>query len=163
MHSPDGLIVRPTSLGKGVFATRLFQKGEMICVFQGEVYTYESLPKEYDEHCLQLDDDLYQGSSGEIDDYFNHSCEPNAGLRFEDKQITLITLRAIQPDEEITWDYSTDSNDENWEMQCLCGSIHCRKIVKAFQYLPLSLRKHYAHLGIVPPFLLKSLPLSSRH
>ncbi len=59
-----------------------------------------------------------------LDNFLNHSCEPNLGYDFEDN---VITMREILPDEELTIDYGcfTVNFDERWE--CRCGAQSCRK------------------------------------
>jgi hypothetical protein len=68
--------------------------------------------------------------------------------------VRLIALKAIEPGEEIRFDYSTTISD-GWTMLCLCGSPSCRGLVKAFQLLPAEVQLRYAMLQIVQPFILR--------
>lgn len=56
------------------------------------------------------------------ENFVNHSCDPNLDRNH-------VALRDVEPGEELTVDYSQFS-DENWEMECNCGSKNCRGIVK---------------------------------
>ncbi|MEI6155402.1 MAG: SET domain-containing protein-lysine N-methyltransferase, partial [Deltaproteobacteria bacterium] len=75
----------------------------------------------------------------------NHSCEPTCGFR---GQITLVAMRDIKRDEQITFDYAmTDwgSPELGWtEMRCACGSALCRGHVgfKDWESPDLQLRYH---------------------
>ena len=102
---------------------------------------------------LQIGRDRYMGPSGRIDDLINHSCSPNAGLRFTDDGVFLVALRPIAPGEEIAWDYSTTLADPDWSMQCACGSPECRGVIRAFALLPAEVQDRYRAMGIVAPYL----------
>jgi len=72
--------------------------------------------------------------------YFNHSCEPNCGIK---GTVTVVALKNIKKDEEMTFDYSITECDNMWEMKCTCGSKNCRKIVRSIQHLPEKQFKKY--------------------
>jgi hypothetical protein len=48
-------------------------------------------------------------------------------------------------------------DEDEWEMDCICGSEKCRKRIRDFKYLPKSIQQYYAHLGIVPKYILEQL------
>ena len=54
----------------------------------------------------------------------NHSCEPNSEAVQDGKRIYLQALRAIEVDEEITFDYGFDV-DCYEDHPCRCGSENC--------------------------------------
>lgn len=66
----------------------------------------------------------------------NHSCEPNTGVQ-ENNQggYDFITLRDIDPHEEITWDYDTTEYDSISVIRCLCRAPHCRGRTRGYRYL----------------------------
>ena len=41
------------------------------------------------------------GPSGEVDDFFNHSCDPNAGLKITATKAVLVAIKDIPPGQEI--------------------------------------------------------------
>ena len=102
---------------------------------------------------MQIDDDHYIGPSGELDDLLNHSCDPNAGVRFLESGVFLVSLRAIKPGEELCFDYSTTSSGSAFCMPCLCGTANCRKVIGDFEFLEPDLQEHYRKLGVVAPYL----------
>ena len=117
--------------GRGVFARRPIAAGEVIVQFGGPQRRRSELQP--DEYHLQIGDDLYLGASGEADDYVNHSCEPNAGFR---DGLWLVARRDIAADEEITWDYSTAIDEEDFAgFACSCGAAGCRGFVRSFRHL----------------------------
>jgi len=117
--------------GRGVFARDQIRAGEAILTFSGPLLNRAEV-REEDYH-LQVDADLYLGASGEADDYVNHSCEPNAGFRGD---LVLVARRDIGPEEEITWDYSTAIDEEEFPgFDCCCGTAACRGAVRSFRHL----------------------------
>ena len=155
-ESENFLIVKNTKNGKGVFANKKFRSGEIIFEFHGKFFTYEKLPTPYNEvedHYVQIGKSLYMGPSGGIDDFFNHSCAPNTGLKINGKKVFLIAIEDIMSGDEITWDYSTTMDEDDWEMDCECGSKNCRGRIRDFKYLPQDTRKRYLELGIVPEYI----------
>ncbi len=154
------LVLRQTKKGKGVFAGRDFTKGEEILEFHGKLIALSELPKPYnmdDDHYVQIDPNLYMGPSGGLDDFFNHSCEPNSWLKITGKKAILVAMKNIKNGEEIAFDYSLTMNEESswYELRCNCGSKNCRKTVKNFTHLPEDVKNRYIRLGIVPEYILK--------
>lgn len=123
--------------GKGVFARTNILAGEPILIFSGPLLKRAEI-REEDYH-LQVGADLYLGASGEADDYVNHSCEPNAGFR---DGLVLVARRDIGAEEEITWDYSTAIDEEDFPgFACFCGAATCRGVVRSFRYLEPDIRE----------------------
>jgi len=152
------LIVKETKNGKGIFINKEFKKDDKIFEFTGQFFSFDQLPTPYNEvedHYVQIGEDLYMGPSGKEDDFLNHSCEPNSGLKINGKEVFLVAIRDIKKEEEITWDYSTTMDEGEFEMDCNCGSENCRKIIGDFKHLPEKLKQEYIQLGIVPEYNLK--------
>src|SRR3989338_2788914 len=144
--------------GKGVFAGRLFRNGEKIIEFQGQILKLQDLPNPYDaveDHYVQIGEGLYMGPSGKEDDLINHSCDPNSGLVIEDGEVALVAIRDIKAGEEITWDYSTTMDEDDWEIDCHCRNRNCRQKIRDFKYLSEVIKEKYVQLGIVPVYNLK--------
>jgi hypothetical protein len=159
MNSENFFIVKDTQNGKGVFAGKNFDKGEIIFEFRGKFFTYKEIPSPYSEiedHYVQIGEDLYMGPSGGIDDLFNHSCHPNTGLKISDKKVFMVVIEKINTGDEITWDYSTTIDEDDWEMDCNCKSENCRGRIRDFKYLPSDIQKKYLDLGIVPEYISKN-------
>jgi len=152
------LKIGKSEVGKAVFANKDFLKGEIIIEWKGPVITKKERPEincPEDDRFTQIGQDKYMWASGESDDFINHSCDPNSGLLFEDKRIFLVAIKKILKEDEITWDYSTTMDEDDWEMDCLCKSRKCRKIIRDFKYLPIEIQKKYIKLWIIPEYNLK--------
>ncbi len=153
------LEVRPTRFGKGVFARREFTAGSRILQFRGRVYTraeYLSKVNPVKCHYMQIGDNAFLGPTTTPDNFVNHCCEPNAGLKVENGKAWLVAITTIHPDQEITFDYSTSMAEDHWEMDCACGVATCRSRIRDFKHLAPSLQQKYIELGIVPDFVIRS-------
>ena len=92
--------------------------------------------------------------------WFNHSCEPNAGVRGLSE---LFAIRPIQEGEEITYDYSTTVGIDrpgswllangDWKMKCNCHSENCRGDIGTFTTIPQNTFERYIALGALPDFI----------
>jgi SET domain-containing protein len=151
---PDS-VVKKTKNGRGVFANRNFLKGETILTFGGEILDWNEIDfNSYeDKHCLQIGEKTYLGPSGNLDDFVNHSCAPNSGVKTINRKLALVAIRNIKRNEEIAWDYSTCIDEAGWKMTCWCGDKHCRKIIESFKYLPKKTQKKYLKLSVVAEFI----------
>lgn len=150
----NGLVIRESAAGRGVFATAAIPAGCRIVRFTGPYLRYaQTTPQTY---ALQIGPDLYLGASGGFDDYFNHCCEPNAGLRIFGTTVELVAIRDIAPGEEIRFDYSTTLDEEDFEFDCLCGAAGCRGRVRDGKHLPEDVWRRYVELGIVPEYVIRS-------
>ena len=155
------LIVKQTPYGDGVFANKEFKKGELITRMKGKTYTWDSAPIESDKqnnHFLQIGKELYLGPSGFLDDKINHSCEPNSAIYIKNGKVNLFAIKDIPLGEQISFDYSITAHEkehDHWQMECLCESRNCRKIVKDFVYLPIEIKREYIKLGLVPQYILE--------
>jgi len=117
--------------GKGVFASEPIGKDEPIIVFGGPLLHRSEV--NFNDYHLQVGEDLYLGVSGQADDFINHSCDPNSG--FSDG-LTLVAVRDIARDEEITWDYSSAIDEADFDgFPCACSASTCRAKVTSFRHL----------------------------
>jgi hypothetical protein len=77
--------------------------------------------------------------------FMNHSCEPNAVIRGRE----IYSLRALEPWEEVTFNYNTTEYDIAEPFDCCCGNPCCSGRICGFRYLPGAeqerLRPHLAH------------------
>ena len=153
----DTLIFGQSKNGKAVFANKDFIKDEFIIKFRGKFYTSKDKVRGLtakNNHFLQIDKDLYLGPTRTLDNYINHSCNSNSGLKISDK-VLLFAIRNIKKGEEITFDYSTTMDADGWEMDCMCESKNCRKRIRDFKYLPKKIQQKYIRLGIVPKYIIE--------
>jgi SET domain len=150
--------VGETKLGKAVYAARSFPTGAKLMEFTGPRYHASEIHSNRwgeDDRFVQIDVDHYMGPSGGLDDLVNHSCYPNAGLRFTDEGVFLIAIRPIQSGDEVCWDYSTTLSNTSFYMPCQCGTPDCRDVIGDFAFLEPDLQDRYRAMNVVPDYLMK--------
>ena len=146
--------------GLGIFAAKPFQAGAIVMRdedgdYYRNVLSYQQLRGSgYSlDITLQVGLDAFKLPNGSLDDFTNHSCDPNTGIRLTDRGTIVMALRDIAAHEELTYDYSTYLNNCYESMHCLCGAATCRGAVGNFDTLPAALRRRYLALGIVGDFV----------
>ena len=137
---------------RGVFATQPVQAGELLVMWGGVVVTdeeFERLDPLHQHLSIQVEEFLYLTSlADEPPDWVNHSCDPNAGLS---GQIGLAALRAIQPGEQVCFDYAMSDSSDYDEFDCQCGSPRCRGHITGNDWRIPELQARYA--GYFSPYL----------
>lgn len=155
-HSNNLFKVGDNHLGKAVFAARGFAEGDVLLEFTGRRLHADRLPSLMHgrgDRFVQVTPDQYMGPSGRLDDLVNHSCAPNAGLRFAEDGVFLVAVRAIDPGEEIAWDYSTTLRESNWHMLCQCKAPGCRRVIGNFDTLEPDRQEWFRARNLVAPYL----------
>ncbi|MCH7604491.1 SET domain-containing protein [Patescibacteria group bacterium] len=141
--------------GRGVFAKRATEKGEIVDILTGRVVDLTEIaywPDKGHYYWWQIGRTawLMAGPPGE---FINHSCDSNAAVV---DLVKIVTIRDIEKDEEITVDYDVFDWDENtMPVKCLCGKENCRKIIKGYKFLPEETKAKYKQMGIVPEYILE--------
>ena len=136
---------------KGVFALEPIKKDEIISVWGGFIITQDDFDrlskkefKDIENYATKVADDFYLVSSKkgglEDDDFFNHSCEPNAGIK---GHLLMSATRGIAKGEEITYDYAMTDADFDYSFKCICQSKGCRKIITTRDWRKPNLQKRY--------------------
>ena len=152
MDNKKVVIQKSKGRGKGLFAAAPIKKGEEIASFDGPIYDVKHEPWTDDilHYVIQFEKEKWRASTG-IARIANHSCEPNCGIK---NLFTIVAMRNIAADEEITWDYEmTENNYHGWEMDCKCGTPPCRKIIGRYDNMPPAVRKKYK--GYISAWLLE--------
>lgn len=138
-------------MGLGTFASKNIKKGEHISEFEGPlviVDSFDGIPQEVQDLLFPIGFNKYLAAK-EPTVRINHSCEPNAGIIGE---TTLVAMRDIKKDEEVTFDYSIVTADD-WSLECSCGSKNCRKTIQ--KYADLSKKVKQKYKNYVPDWILK--------
>lgn len=144
----------------GIFAAKAFRSGDVIVVDDDGDY-YDNVCSHKDivrlgcgfDRTLQVGIDEFKLPNGNIDDFTNHSCEPNTGIRLTRQGTIILTIQDVEPHEELTYDYSTYINNPFEQMDCHCGATNCRQVIGSFNSLPRALQRTYRSLGIVGAFV----------
>src|SRR3989344_3628683 len=115
--------------GKGLLASRDIKRGETVFTIKGKKVKFlidsEKQAKIAGLNWIGWGKNvwIYPVNYGL---YFNHSCNPNSAIK---GKVTVVALRNIEKDEEVTFDYSLNEADIFWHIKCNCGSKNCRKII----------------------------------
>jgi SET domain-containing protein len=121
--------------GRGVFAKRRFQPGDLITPYapkQRRIDLEDPEATRAAESKLTL---LSEQWTVIIPDtsvpggwLCNHSCQPNAAI-FSDREGRIQCMRTISPGEEVTIFYGWVTQNESERDPCLCGSARCRGFI----------------------------------
>lgn len=134
--SPKCVIEPSPIAGRGVFAGRAFEQGELVAVWGGKIYTADEVERmatifpRFASHTVSMCDGYYLGSEDlfELDDseLFNHSCKANVGVQ---GQVVVVARRPIDAGEELTFDYDTTETSAE-PFDCRCGTAVCRGAIE---------------------------------
>ncbi|KAJ7571904.1 hypothetical protein C8J56DRAFT_1067335 [Mycena floridula] len=137
--------------GWAVRSTSSIRSGEFLGFFTGDTISSESadlLPESEFHFCLHLDFNVRRNDprwainaahSGNFTRFLNHSC--NANLQFRpisqrrigsncmNYHVALWALRDIPALEELSIDYNPGQGDKDGDIECCCGSAHCRQSI----------------------------------
>ncbi len=154
------IALQDTPFGRGIIATAPIPRGSFLIEMTGPVLDLKEIPSTADrsilDYYIQCSPTKFLGPSGDFDDIFNHSCNPNAGLFFENGKIIIRTIQNIAAGEEIFYDYSTVITNDPFIMKCNCATKLCRGEVAAFKTLPKKIRNRYLKLGMVQAYVIDS-------
>jgi len=131
--------------GEGYFAKEKISKNEIVFIKGGHIVTREEMfcSSTINSH-LPISDDYFLAALNKDEEdkiklFINHSCNPNCGLN---GNMIFIALRDIEKNEELTVDYAFIDN-EDYKIDCNCGSKNCRKIVTGFDWKIKSIQDKY--------------------
>lgn len=152
------LKVKPIGTEKGVFAAEDIAKGEKILDFLGRIVPEE----ESGEWDLSIGRNKFiRAPKNSIDNFQNHSCNPNSYVKKIGSKFYLIALKNIKKGQEITYDYDTNDYDNvKFEFVCRCNSKNCRKLIRGFKYLSDKQKKRLEKYLI--PYLKKTMKTNRR-
>ena len=132
---------KAASHGYGVFCCEAINKDTHVLTMSGKVLDASEVTD--DMRAMQIGpqsylvEDIAEGDDGSqdcyLDNYLNHSCEPNVG--FTEGDLRLFSLREIAQGQELLWDYSTSMNETGWSLPCFCGSASCRGRIESHDAL----------------------------
>lgn len=146
-----------SSHGVGVIATRNIAKDEEVIRVIGPMIGPEAAGTLYGSYgidvTIQVGKDRWILPNNETR-FLNHSCEPNMGFSGNG---VFIAIRKIYKGEELTFDYSTSEVDPDWEINCLCGTPSCRKVISGNDMFDESLGLAKKYKGYLPPFVVKEI------
>lgn len=132
---------------KGLFAKEAILKDEVVAIKGGYIFdrsTLEKVENELGPAEIQIDTNFFIGpvSATEREGamlFLNHSCQPNVYIQ---GQIVFVAMRDIKQGEELTHDWAT-TDDDDYQMECNCGSQDCRGIITGKDWQNKDLQKKY--------------------
>jgi hypothetical protein len=150
--------------GRGAFAVAAIGAGQVVAIKGGHVVdraTLEALPEKLKNSEIGIAKGLHLValSESEYDDvmlFFNHSCEPNVGVR---GNVAFVAMRDIPPGEELTIDYAMIDDHEDESMTCRCGTASCRGVIRGRDFRLPELRHRYGRF--LSAYLLDQLDAES--
>ena len=115
MPVPEGVAVKRSFAGLGLFATRPYRKGEQVIEYVGreisEAEAYSSKSKYLFEITKKRTID--GKPAWNIAGYINHSCRPNCEPEVRKGRVFIEAKKNIKPGEEFTYDYGKEYFDEH--------------------------------------------------
>lgn len=134
--------------GRSVFTRRRFLAGETVVI--GRIVRVVPQRTRYS---FQLEWNLHV----DLDEparLLNHSCDPNLGIK-KNKfgGYNFSAIRAIEPGEELCWDYAMTEYESIAVSKCRCNNRCCRRTISGYKGLTESIKKKYK--GYLAPYLLE--------
>lgn len=122
VSAPPGTRVARSYAGLGLFATRLFKKGERVIEYVGRTISKREEETSRSLYLFNISDKRTIDGRPAINPagYINHSCRPNCEVYIYGGRIFIRACRAIKPGEEFTYDYGEEYCIEH------CQPCRCR-------------------------------------
>ena len=153
------LVVRSCKGGMGTFAQQWIPANTRILEFTGNIVIRslinQAAMKGSIDCYLQIDEHVFLGASGKMDDYVNHACDPNCGLEFDNDRVYLRSIQYINRGDELTFDYATSQKSFPFRFNCRCGSLDCRGEIGDYSELSGTKQAYYLSKGVIAPYLLQ--------
>lgn len=116
----DGLVIQEVNGFKGLYATRQFKKGEVVCLVEGEEIS------DANRYSVQVSKNIHVNVKEPVM-YINHNCSGNielVGRKF-------IAIQEIKPYDEISFNYLITEDILAESFEC----SRCGQIVKGKNYI----------------------------
>ena len=127
--------------GRGVFAVANIAKGTRIFEYLGDRVSHAAADARYEDHdendnhtflfIVNRNTVIDAAVNGSDARFINHHCDGNCTSVIENRRVFIDALRAIQPGEELGYDYEIGRDKEDPPnvdeiYACRCGSPKCR-------------------------------------
>jgi ssDNA-binding Zn-finger/Zn-ribbon topoisomerase 1 len=96
--------------GLGIFATKPIKKKQWLAEYRGKLITAKQADSYESRYQFEVNSrwTIEGATRNNLARYFNHSCRPNAEVEIYGHRVFIRARKAIEPGEEITYDYGTD-------------------------------------------------------
>lgn len=127
----DHLYIKTSRInGKGLHSNKKISKGEKVGLIHGKIEIIkEWTPKlsSISPNWIGIGRYSWINTINSPFRYINHSCDPNTIIT---GKRTVIAIKPINKDDEVTMDYSLTESDSGWFIEkCGCGRKTCRKFI----------------------------------
>lgn len=131
-------ILNTKERGGGLFAKEFIPAGSIVSYVDGQIHFAEKESEVSSlaiNHAVPFHKYFYRNGFNTNAVKLNHSCEPNCYVK---DLFFVTTMRDINPGEELTYSYSLFCNSDwqNPEGKCLCGSAKCHGKILPWNELP---------------------------
>lgn len=110
-----GYVVKRASAGLGLFATRLYKKGERVIEYVGRTVSQEEATTSRSKYLFEISAKKTIDGKPKINTagYINHACRPNCESDIVAGRVFINAIKNILPGEEFTYDYGKEYFDEH--------------------------------------------------
>ncbi|HVX90725.1 MAG TPA: SET domain-containing protein [Candidatus Paceibacterota bacterium] len=107
---PDGMTVRRSSAGLGMFATRPYKKGEFVIEYVGRVISKKEEETSRSKYLFEVTKNKTIDGKPSINPagYLNHSCHPNCEADVKKGRVLITAIKHVRAGDELTWDYGKE-------------------------------------------------------
>jgi len=127
---PEGVVVKRSSTGLGLFATRPYKKGERVIEYFGRTLSHAEEYSSRSKYLFEINSRrTIDGAAREnIARYINHSCKPNCEADVTRGHVFIDAIKNIKIGEEFTYDYGDEYINEHIKPNgCRCMKCHAQK------------------------------------
>lgn len=120
------LDVKKSTTGLGLFAGEKIKKGVKVIEYIGEKVTVDEANKRGGKYLFEINSKwTIDGTNRKnIARYVNHSCSPNCEAEIRSGRIFILSKKAIEAGDQLTYDYGEEYFDEHIKPHgCKCD--HC--------------------------------------
>lgn len=120
--APFHLTVHRSHSGRGLFTQDRIPKGSCIIEYLGRPATAKQMKENRGKYLFWTSDtSMIDGNiPANVARFINHSCAPNCEIKISRRRIYIFALRAIEPGEEISYDYGTEYFEIHLARRCRC-------------------------------------------
>lgn len=137
-----------SSLQKSLHSIASFMANDVLCSFHaGGIFTeptYLTVQTGANKH-ITLQPEYLQ--------YINHSCDPN--IFFDTSAMQIISLKNIEPGDELTFFYPSTEWKMAQPFSCYCGSKNCLQKIQGAYYISDDILKQYRLTDFIQQELLQ--------
>lgn len=123
VNAPAGTVVKRSSAGLGLFATRPYKKGERVIEYVGRAMSKQEEDTSRSLYLFNISDKRTIDGRPAVNPagYINHSCRPNCEVYIYGGRIFIRAAKTIKPREEFSYDYGEEYCVEHCQ-PCRCGA-----------------------------------------